>query len=261
MNSHNDTFPQSGSATSDATPSVLVGDASVRDLLDCDDTLTSLLVAATAAVRTDRRLTQRCIQRAATLLGIDLSSGGDRTEQCSPPRSGLASWQANRLKSYIEGKLDSTIRAPDLAGLVRLSTSHFFRAFRKTFGESPVAYVMKRRMLRAQELMLKSRVSLSQVALECGMSDQAHFSRTFRRIVGTNPSVWRRQFLLDPTSGKDTSRYQTRPRHIFRHTLLSREERRGDIPLSGIADNDHDQLADGLGSRRPCQCRVQCGTR
>lgn len=113
----------------------------------------------------------------------DLTPGVSVDDQCVPAYDGLDGSEA----------LDSTIRAGDLAGVVRLSTSHFFRAFRETFGESPLAYVMKRRMLRAQELMLTSQATLSQVALECGMCDQAHFSRTFRRIVGTNPMAWRRQ--------------------------------------------------------------------
>jgi AraC family transcriptional regulator len=169
---------------------------SERDQLDGSHILASLLATATVALNTDRRVTQKCIRRAAALLGIDLSERGDATAERSHLRGGLAPWQAKRLRSYIEDRLDSTIRARDLAGLVRLSKSYFFRAFRNTFGDTPVAYIMKRRMLRAQELMLKSQVSLSQVALECGMCDQAHFSRTFRRIVGTNPSVWRRQLLL-----------------------------------------------------------------
>ena len=42
--------------------------------------------------------------------------------------------------------------------------------------------------------MLASRLPLSQVALECGMCDQPHFCRVFRRIVGVNPGAWRRQF-------------------------------------------------------------------
>jgi AraC family transcriptional regulator len=167
---------------------------SVRVRLDSSDILADLLATATGALNTDRRVTQRCIRRAAALLGMDLNPARDATAERSQLKGGLASWQAKRLRCYIDDKLDSTIRAGDLAGLVRLSTSYFFRAFRKTFGETPVAYIMKRRMLRAQELMLKSRVSLSRVALECGMCDQAHFSRTFRRIVGTNPSVWRRRF-------------------------------------------------------------------
>ena len=178
---------------------------SERDQLDNSHTLASLLATATVALNIDRRVTQKCIRRAAALLGIELSSGGDATTARPHLRGGLASWQAKRLRSYIEDKLDSTIRANDLAGVVRLSTSYFFRAFRKTFGETPIEYIMRRRMLRAQELMLKSRVSLSQVALECGMCDQAHFSRTFRRIVGTNPTVWRRQFLLRSPFGEDAS--------------------------------------------------------
>jgi len=181
------------------------GYISERDQLDNSHTLASLLATATVALNIDRRVTQNCIRRAAALLGIELSCEGDATTARPHLRGGLASWQAKRLRSYIEDKLDSTIRANDLAGVVRLSTSYFFRAFRKTFGETPIEYIMRRRMLRAQELMLKSRVSLSQVALECGMCDQAHFSRTFRRIVGTNPTVWRRQFLLRSAFGEDAS--------------------------------------------------------
>jgi AraC family transcriptional regulator len=161
---------------------------------DSNDVLASLLATATVAVDTDRRAAKSCIQRAAALLGIDLSSGGDGPAEHSCLQSGLTAWQAKRLRSYIEDKLDSSIRATELAGIVRLSTSHFFRAFRKTFGESPLAYVMQRRIRRAQELMLTSRLPLSQVALECGMCDQAHLSRAFRRIVGINPNAWRRQF-------------------------------------------------------------------
>jgi AraC family transcriptional regulator len=204
MNS-NDIFQQSDSPTSGVALGAFEDDAyiSVRDPLDGRHILASLLATATVALDTDRRVTQKCIRHAAALLGIDLSRGRDAAAERSHSQGGLAPWQAKRLRCHIEDKLDSTIRARDLAGLVRLSTSHFFRAFRKTFGDTPGAYIMKRRMLRAQQLMLKPRVSLSQVALECGMCDQAHFSRTFRRIVGTNPTIWRRQLLLRPAFGGD----------------------------------------------------------
>jgi AraC family transcriptional regulator len=207
MNS-NDIFLQPGSSTSDATSHAVDDSESIseRDQLDSSDILASLLATATVALNTDRRVTQKCIRRAAALLGIDLSPREGANAERTHLKGGLAPWQAKRLRCYIEDKLDSAIRATNLAGLVQLSTSHFFRAFRKTFGDTPVAYIMKRRMLRAQELMLKSRISLSQVALECGMCDQAHFSRTFRRIVGTSPTVWRRQLLLHPTFGEDGSR-------------------------------------------------------
>jgi len=181
---------------------------SVQESGSCDskDMLASLLASATVALDTDRRAAKSCIQRAAALLGIDLSPGGDGAAERSCLQGGLAPWQAKRLRSYIEEKLDSSIRATALAGVVQLSTSHFFRAFRNSFGEAPIAYIMKRRILRAQEMMLSSRCSLLQIALECGMCDQAHFTRVFRRIVGINPKAWRRQFLVDPPSDRSIGR-------------------------------------------------------
>jgi len=161
---------------------------------DSSDALASLLGTAAVALDTDRRAAKSCIERAAALLGIDLNSGGDGTAGHSCLQGGLAPWQAKHVRSFIEDKLDANIRVIDLAGVVRLSTSHFFRAFRKTFGESPRGYIMQRRIWRAQELMLTSRLPLSQVALECGMCDQAHLCRVFRRMVGINPNAWRRQF-------------------------------------------------------------------
>ena len=165
---------------------------------DSNDALASLLATAAVALDTDHRAAKSCIQRAAALLGIDLSSEGDGTAGHSCLQGGLAPWQAKHIRSFIEDKLDASIRSTDLAGVVRLSTSHFFRAFRQTFGESPRAYIMQRRIRRAQELMLTSRLPLSQVALECGMCDQAHLCRVFRRIVGINPNAWRRQFPVGP---------------------------------------------------------------
>ena len=107
---------------------------------------------------------------------------------------GLAARQATHVRAYIADNLTSRIRATDLAAIVRLSTSHFSRAFRETFGRTPRAYIMQQRVLLAQELMLNSRRPIAEIALDCGMCDQPHLTRVFRRIVGLNPRAWRRQF-------------------------------------------------------------------
>ena len=165
---------------------------------DRNDALANLLVTATVALDTDRHAARRCIERAAALLGIDLRSQGDVDAEHAYLQGGLATWQAKNLAAYIEDRLDSRIRIPDLACVAQLSTSHLFRAFRKTFGEPPHGYIRGRRIRRAQELMLTSRIPLSQVALECGMCDQAHLCRAFRRVVGINPKAWLRQFSGGP---------------------------------------------------------------
>jgi AraC family transcriptional regulator len=168
------------------------------------NTVSELLAAATASLDTDRGVARACIQRAAELLQSSRLQDHKPAKGSSPGRSSLAPWQRQRLAAYVEANLGSCIRATDLARVAKLSAGHFFRVFRDSFGEPPLVYVTRRRMRRCQELMLSCAAPLSQIALECGMSDQSHLTRVFRRIVGVNPGVWRRQFAK-PTGSADGS--------------------------------------------------------
>ena len=107
-------------------------------------------------------------------------------------RGGLAAWQKRRLTAYIDAHLTGRIRIEELAELVNLSESHFSRAFRCTFLTSAHEYLTRRRIEVAQSLMLTTREPLCAIALRCGLSDQSHFTRVFRRIVGETPAAWRR---------------------------------------------------------------------
>lgn len=110
-------------------------------------------------------------------------------------RGGLAPWQAKLIRHHIDQNIDKKIKIDDLASLVKLSKSHFARAFRKSHGISPYGYVLSQRVKVAMERMLVEGVPLGQVALELGCTDQAHLSRVFRRITGTTPSAWRAKQL------------------------------------------------------------------
>jgi len=107
-------------------------------------------------------------------------------------RGGLAAWQKRRLTAYIDAHLTGRIRIEELAQLLNLSESHFSRAFRCAFGTSAHEYLTRRRIEVAQSLMLTTGESLCAIALRCGLSDQSHFTRVFRRIVGETPYAWRR---------------------------------------------------------------------
>lgn len=156
--------------------------------------LLRLVAAASASLDSDRETAKGYIRRAAELLQ------GIRQDRCtaatasSGGRGGLAAWQQKRVVAYVEANIGSHIGVVDLARVVRLSKGHFFRAFRESFGEPPMAYVVKRRVVLGQELMRKSRAPLSQIALACGMCDQPHFTRIFHKLVGLSPGLWRRQF-------------------------------------------------------------------
>jgi AraC family transcriptional regulator len=105
---------------------------------------------------------------------------------------GLAPWQVKLLSTYISAHLESKITTKQLASMSRLSPFYFARAFKMSFGDSPHRYVLQRRMERSQGLMLKTSASLADIALDCGLVDQAHLGKVFRRLVGESPAAWRR---------------------------------------------------------------------
>lgn len=108
-------------------------------------------------------------------------------------RGGLAPWQMKQVAAFVDASLDERIHVEDLAARVRLSPSHFCRAFKVTTGETPHAYVMRRRLDKAKALMLQTDESLCQIADACGLADQAHLTRLFRRHLKTTPFQWRRE--------------------------------------------------------------------
>lgn len=129
---------------------------------------------------------------------------------------GLPAWKKRRLTMYIDAHLAEKIRVTDLAELLDLSESHFCREFRRTFGTSAHEYLTRRRIEVAQSLMLGSHDSLCAIALHCGLSDQSHFTRVFRRIVGETPDMWRRarQGEIEAGPAEPLSRLPAQ-RHVF----------------------------------------------
>jgi AraC family transcriptional regulator len=164
-----------------------------------------LLNAVSNVLQDERESAQACIRRASAILRVDLAGEISRVgippTSAAPPkliRGGLAPWQIRRVTTHIETNLDAAITTKDLAVLARLSSFHFCRAFRDSFGESPHGYVTRRRVERAQGLMLTTNASLGRIAADCGFTDQAHLSNLFRRFVGESPGVWRRARAIMP---------------------------------------------------------------
>jgi AraC family transcriptional regulator len=152
-----------------------------------------LLGEAERALRINKDEAQACIAKAAALLQAeaDLAETGIGTSP-GPGRQRLAPWQVARVARFVDAHLSEKIAVATLAGLARLSSGHFARAFRATAGESPHAYVIRRRIERAEEQILSTKKSLAEIALDCGFGDQAHMTRLFHRIVGVSPGAWRR---------------------------------------------------------------------
>ncbi|ABD04892.1 transcriptional regulator, AraC family [Rhodopseudomonas palustris HaA2] len=157
--------------------------------------LTQILQKAAETVERDPALARCCIERAVALLR-DVQARHELIDEVPPEtldHPGLARWQLNRVVAHVEQNIDRSLRIRDLAQLIDLSASHFARVFRRSVGVAPRNFVLERRVARAKLLMQTSELPLSEVALACGLSDQAHLSRIFRRFTGMPPNAWRRQ--------------------------------------------------------------------
>jgi len=145
--------------------------------------------ALNEALRDERDATVNHLRRAACSLKARIQTASSRTAGARPR---LAAWQVKRVKEYVDAHLETSMRNRDLAALIDLSEFHFNVAFRNSVGNSPHEYVIRRRIARAQVLMLSTDKPLCDVAFECGLADQAHLSRLFRKVVGESPATWRR---------------------------------------------------------------------
>lgn len=129
------------------------------------------------------------IVQAASLLREQIDP---EVAQAAPDRGGLRAWQAHKVRAYIDSHITGPLPVAELCELVHLSEAHFSRAFRRTFGKSPHAFVIRRRVELAAQYMLQTEAPLSDIALQCGFTDQPHLCRHFRRTTGRTPAAWRR---------------------------------------------------------------------
>ena len=157
-------------------------------------TIVSLIESAAASFEVDRDASRQFLLRASALLRAGKAARERHGREPAAPRTSgrLAPWQINRVIGYIESNLGTGIQARDLAAQVNLSTSHFFRGFKASVGLTPFEYVSQRRVELAMKLMHTTAEPLSQIAVQCGLCDQSHLCRLFRRLVGQTPDAWRR---------------------------------------------------------------------
>jgi AraC-like DNA-binding protein len=81
-----------------------------------------------------------------------------------------------------------------LAAVARLSKYHFQRLFTATYGRSPAAYVSRRRIERAQDLLRATNLTVTEVCHAVGFSSLGSFSSRFQQIVGETPSAYQARY-------------------------------------------------------------------
>ncbi|HUD41701.1 MAG TPA: AraC family transcriptional regulator [Dokdonella sp.] len=123
---------------------------------------------------------------------------GDRTgtpgaTQPAPARRrGLNRRALTRALAYIEAHLGEEVGLDDLAGAAAISRFHFARLFRASTGHSPMAFLLRLRIARAQDMLRAGNRRIAEIAAALGFFDQSHFARTFRRLTGQSPREYAR---------------------------------------------------------------------
>jgi AraC-like DNA-binding protein len=107
-------------------------------------------------------------------------------------RGGLASWQMQRARDFINANLAGDPSISEVANACGLSSSHFTRAFKQTMGVPPYRWLTKQRVECAKALLQDPGRGLADIAQLCGFVDQSHFTRVFSKSEGYSPGRWRR---------------------------------------------------------------------
>lgn len=128
---------------------------------------------------------------AARLVSHHMALPGGMDPLVKPPlREGQR--RMRHLVAFIERSLAGDLSLDVLANEAGLGPDHLVRTFRLCFGETPHAYVMRRRVERAMELLRATDMPIVELALATGFSSQSHLTSAFRRAVGVSPARYRR---------------------------------------------------------------------
>lgn len=112
--------------------------------------------------------------------------GGLRVAPAAARDAGMTA----EVRDYLEAHYAEAVSLDELAALVQRHPRHLIEAFRRVHGVPPHTYLLQRRVRAAKRALLEEQ-SLTEVALNLGFYDQAHFCATFRRFTGVTPGRFR----------------------------------------------------------------------
>ncbi|MGN7294808.1 helix-turn-helix transcriptional regulator [Rhizobium sp. SAFR-030] len=116
----------------------------------------------------------------------------DLSERAEKGSGRLTQAQMNKLASFVTARADCRATVAEMAGVVGLSESWFASAFKQTNGVTPLQWQLGKRIDLAQKLLLTSGLTVADIAIQLGFSDQAHLTKAFRQVIGETPAAWRR---------------------------------------------------------------------
>lgn len=164
-----------------------------------DPVIAILLRSLRDEVAAGHHLDAAYIEHLAAVILLRIARLNGSLAAAEAPRQGrgtaLGGAALARVQDYIEANIGSDIALSDLANLLDMPVDTFARRFRAATGLAPYAYVIERRVRRAETLLRTTDRGIATIAFALGFSSQSHLTSTFRRVTGTTPRVYRAQFF------------------------------------------------------------------
>lgn len=171
-----------------------IADVRLHDLLKVRDPMITQIVDAIAQETSNAAIGGAlCVEALGTQLAVHLlrKYASITFREASVPGA-LSPAQASRVVDFIDATLHENLTLEALAAQAGLGVWTFIRRFRQTFGKAPHAYIIDRRILRAQQLIAQGGMPVKQVACTCGFADQAHLTRAMQKRLGVTPGALRK---------------------------------------------------------------------
>jgi AraC family transcriptional regulator len=109
-----------------------------------------------------------------------------------PMLEGLSRRQIALMQDYLESNLAQDVRISDLASLCGVSVTAFSSRFKASKGMTPYQYLIQVRLEKGKQLLAEGKLPISEIAIACGFTDQAHFTKVFGQRTGFRPSEYRK---------------------------------------------------------------------
>ena len=101
----------------------------------------------------------------------------------------------DRAIAHIQANLTDKLTVEELAACTGYSPGYFSHLFAQETGLSPYQFIVRSRVENAQQLLMTTRMTVQEIAFQCGFNSAANFCYTFRRLVGTSPQAYRKRPL------------------------------------------------------------------
>jgi len=100
------------------------------------------------------------------------------------------------IEKFLNENFNQEIQLPSLAKITGYSYDHFRHIFKAKTGESPMNYIINRRIEHAKKLMLSTDMTMSSISQDCGFSNSSQFAGTFRKMTGLTPTEFKKKHYI-----------------------------------------------------------------